>query len=163
MLSSDIMLPRIMYRTANELNLCHCVSSSGISNGLVLSLPNIGHPHFCLGLQRHRCTFRSPVLHILNAIGLTLFFFLHSSILSATRHNTSANKWFHFHHRCFPGTLMTTDVSGGGITSQVANDQRVGRCPYSTQVCALTLGDSFFARCSLAESKTFSHFKISDF
>jgi len=52
---------------------------------------------------------------------------------------------------------MTTDVSGGGITSQVANDQ-VGRCPYSKQVCALTLGDSFF--CSLFPGHRSSFFVL---
>jgi len=43
---------------------------------------------------------------------------------------------------------MTTDVSGGEITSQFANDQGVGQCPYPTQVCAITLSDSFLTRCS---------------
>jgi len=33
---------------------------------------------------------------------------------------------------------MTTDVSGGEITSQFANDQGVGQCSYPTQVCAIT-------------------------
>ena len=79
-----------------------------------------------------------------NRLHFIFILFLHSSTLSATHHNTSANKWFHYYHRCFPGTLMMTDVSGGGITSRVVDDQRVARCPYSTQGCALTLGDSFF-------------------
>ena len=50
---------------------------------------------------------------------------------------------------------MTTDVSGGETTSQFANGQGVGWCPYLTRVCATTLGDSFFAHFSLL-SLTFS-------
>ena len=50
---------------------------------------------------------------------------------------------------------MTTDVSGGEITSQAANDQGAGQCPCLTRVCATALGDSFFAHFSLL-SLTFS-------
>ena len=61
--------------------------------------------------------------------------------------NTGAKKWFHLCHKCFPGDLMTTDISKGEIASQTANDQGVGQYPYPTQVCTITLVDSFF--CSL--------------
>ena len=48
-----------------------------------------------------------------------------------------------FLHCCFPGTLMTTDISGWRITSGLTNDQGVGQCSYPTKVCALTLGVHF--------------------
>lgn len=77
MLSSGIVLPRMTYGTAGELDLYPCVSSC-VFNGLALSLQNIAHPNFYLVSQRHRCAFRSPVLRpIFPEIHLAFFFFLH--------------------------------------------------------------------------------------
>jgi len=82
------------------------------------------------------------------AIHFAFFFFPHFTTPSTYR-STQTNEWLRFLHRCFPGNLMMMDVSGSGVTSRVANDQGVGRCPYPTKVCTLTLADSSFARCSL--------------
>jgi hypothetical protein len=108
---------------------------------------NIAHPNFCFGSQ---CAFCLPVLHPnFSLIHFNVFFFPHSTTPSATQRITKSNKWSRFLHRCFLGTLMTTDVSGSGIISRVANDQGVWRCPYLTKVRALTLGTHLFARFSL--------------
>jgi hypothetical protein len=140
-LCSDIIVPRMMCRTAGqgELDLCPCVSSSCALNGLVLSLPNIAHPHFCWGSQRHRSAFHSPILHpILNEIRFASFFFPRSITPSATDHNTKANKWFCFLYRRFPGILATTDVRERDYHPGFERSRRE-RCSYSTKLCVLSL------------------------
>ena len=81
---------------------------------------------------------------------LRFLFPFRSTTPSAMHHTTKANKLFLSLHRCFPGTLVTSDVGGNEITSRVANNQVVGRCPYPTKVYALTLGNSFLARSFLS-------------
>ena len=86
------------YRASNDAiqnhwSRYHCILSSCVFNGLVISLPNIAHPNFCFGSQDHRSAFRLPIPHpVLNEIRFASFFFPRSTIPSPADRNTKANK-----------------------------------------------------------------------
>jgi hypothetical protein len=155
MLSRVILIPKFMYRTAWSRRV---ISLSLHLRLLFLCLQwpctiSSKHPpsQFFLWIAASSkrflftCTPSHPPRN-----PLCFFFLFRCTTASATHQITNANKLFCFLHRCFPGTLVTTDVGERGITSWVTDGQGVERCPYPTKVYALTHGDSFLAHSFLS-------------
>ena len=155
MLCSVILIPKVMYKTTwsrRVRSVSLCFRALFLCLQWPCTIPSKQHlSQFFLWIaaSSKRFSFTCTPSHP-QRNPLRFPFPFRSTTPSATHRTTKSNKLFLSLHRCFPGTLVTTDVGGNGITHRVANNQVVGRCPYPTKVYALTLSDSFLARSFLS-------------
>ena len=136
-----------MYRTVrSKWVLCRRVSFFYVFNIVLLSLPNITHPIVALdrsvvgALFVHLYTIPSST----QSASLSFSFFIPPLYLLPIITQALENGFL----------FVIRDLNDDGWRwrwdyQPVCEWSRSGQCPYTTRVCDITLGDSFFARCSL--------------